>query len=230
MSYLTGKCSPTFPALPSHPAECATAVHTHDNVSTITSVTAFAKLERRQLADLLENLGPDVPTLCAGWTTRDLAAHLVVRERRPDASIAQLIPPLRAHGEHVRLAKAAQPYTEILHEVRTPPAWSPVSNRLVDELTNTGEFYIHHEDARRGTPGWEPRDLDPREELALWKATKLAGRFGLRRLGVPVTVRAVGFDAFTVGTDPRVTITGTRVELSGPDDAVERVRTAGLGL
>ncbi|MFN7150135.1 MAG: maleylpyruvate isomerase N-terminal domain-containing protein, partial [Microthrixaceae bacterium] len=42
-----------------------------------------AQIERRQLCDLFDELGPDVPTLCEGWTARDLAAHLVVRERRP---------------------------------------------------------------------------------------------------------------------------------------------------
>src|SRR5690349_5274014 len=39
--------------------------------------------ERAALCDTLERLGPDAPTLCAGWTTADLAAHLVVRERDP---------------------------------------------------------------------------------------------------------------------------------------------------
>ena len=42
------------------------------------------------------------PTLNEGWTTRDLAAHLVVRERRPDAAAGILLPPLRGHGERVR--------------------------------------------------------------------------------------------------------------------------------
>ena len=37
--------------------------------------------ERRELCDLLEEVGPDAPTLCEGWTTFDLAAHLAVRER-----------------------------------------------------------------------------------------------------------------------------------------------------
>ena len=39
--------------------------------------------ERNELADLLDQLGPDAPTLCEGWNTADLAAHLVVRERDP---------------------------------------------------------------------------------------------------------------------------------------------------
>ena len=50
----------------------------------------FAQIERQDLCTLFEDLGPDVPTLCEGWTARDLAAHLVVRERRPDAALGIL--------------------------------------------------------------------------------------------------------------------------------------------
>ena len=213
-------------------------------MSSITEVNSYAKLERRQLADLLEKLGPDVPTLCEGWTTRDLAAHLVVRERRPDAMAGNYIRPLREHGEHVRLAKAAQPYSAILQEFRTPPRWSPISNPLLDELTNAGEFFIHYEDAHRGQPGWEPRTLDPGQERSLWRTLKITGKIALRRLGVPATVRAQGFGEFVVGTDPQVTISGppselalflsgrqraANVEVTGPDGPAQRVRQARLG-
>jgi uncharacterized protein (TIGR03085 family) len=213
-------------------------------VSTITFVTAYAKLERRLLADLLTDLGPAAPTLCAGWTTRDLAAHVVVRERRPDAAFAQLIPPLRAHGEHVRLAKAAQPFSTVVHELRTPPVWSPVSNPLVDELANTVELFIHHEDCRRAIPGWEPRALEPGEEHALWRATQLTGKLGLRRAGISATVMADGFGSFTVGANPQVTLAGApgelalflsgrqsaaRVGVTGQTEAADRLREARLG-
>ena len=43
----------------------------------------LAQLERGRLCDLLLVVGPDHPTLCEGWTTADLAAHLVIRERKP---------------------------------------------------------------------------------------------------------------------------------------------------
>jgi uncharacterized protein (TIGR03085 family) len=207
-------------------------------------VNSYAKLERQRLADLLEKLGPDVPTLCEGWTTRDLAAHLVVRERRPDAVVGNYVRPLREHGENVRLAKAAQPYSAVLQEFRRPPAWSPVSNPLVDGLTNSGEFFIHHEDTRRGRPGWEPRTLDPGQEQALWRTLKITGKIALRRLGVPSTVRSDGFGEFVVGTDPQVTISGApgelmlflsgrqraaRVDVTGPDAPSQRVLKARLG-
>ncbi|MGJ4074519.1 maleylpyruvate isomerase N-terminal domain-containing protein [Corynebacterium macclintockiae] len=42
--------------------------------------------EREALANLLQQSGPDAPTLCEGWSTRDLAVHLVIREYRPDAA------------------------------------------------------------------------------------------------------------------------------------------------
>ena len=47
-------------------------------------MSRFVQSERKALADLLAALGPDAPTLCTGWETRDLAAHIVLRERRPD--------------------------------------------------------------------------------------------------------------------------------------------------
>ncbi len=40
----------------------------------------FDVIERKLLADLFDELGPDAPTLLEPWTTRDLAAHLVLRE------------------------------------------------------------------------------------------------------------------------------------------------------
>jgi uncharacterized protein (TIGR03085 family) len=209
-------------------------------------MTDYARAERRQLADLLREAGPDQPTVNTGWTTRDLAAHLVVRDRRPDAMIGMLIPPLAGHGEHVRQAKAAQPYAELVQEVRTPPWWSPVSNPLIDELSNTVEFFIHHEDVRRATPGFTVRRLDAGEQRALWKATKLTGRLALRKLGLPVLVEAPGHGTLRIGDgEPRATLTGepgelalflsgrqrvAEVQVTGEPAAVEKLTTARIGL
>jgi uncharacterized protein (TIGR03085 family) len=219
-------------------------VYTHDIVSTITYVTDFARRERLALADLLADLGPDQPTLCAGWTTGDLAAHLVVRDRRPDGSAGIVIPALREHGERVRRAQLAKPYATTLAELRTPPWWSPVSNPLVEGLTNTGEFFIHHEDARRGQEGWEPRPLAAEDATALWKQARFRARMALGKLRAPIRVRADGFGEVAVGGPDHVTVlSGTpgeltmflsgrqgaaRVSLEGP--AAEALRTAKLGL
>jgi uncharacterized protein (TIGR03085 family) len=211
-------------------------------------MTDYAKIERQQLADLLLVVGPDQPTVCTGWTTRDLAAHLVVRERRPDAMAGAVIPRLAEHSEKVRKAKAAQAYEEIVAEIRNPPWWSPVSNRLTDELANTLEFFIHHEDIRRAQPEWAPRVLPQGEQEAIWKATKMTARFGLRKLHVPVLVRSPGFDDLQIGTSetqpPRAMLQGepgeialfvsgrqrvAKVEIQGQEDTTDVIRRAKLG-
>ncbi|GLW27142.1 TIGR03085 family metal-binding protein [Actinoplanes regularis] len=204
----------------------------------------YARQERRLLADLLLQAGPDAPTLCTGWTTRDLAAHLAVRDRRPDASAGLLVPALAAYGERVRLVKAALPYPDLIAEVRNPPLWSPVSNPLVDGLANTMEFFIHHEDVRRAASGWEPRPLPAGQQVALWRSVKFTARLALRRLGVPGEVIAEGFPPVRTGPAPQVRITGdagelalffsgrqriARVVIDGDPAIADRLRGAKLG-
>jgi hypothetical protein len=38
----------------------------------------FDSIEREQLCDLLDELGPQAPTLLDPWTTHDIAAQLVL--------------------------------------------------------------------------------------------------------------------------------------------------------
>lgn len=183
-------------------------VYSRDIVSTITYVTVFARRERQALAELLADLGPDQPTLCTGWTTGDLAAHLVIRDRRPDGAAGAMIPALAAHGDRVRAAQRAQPYATTLALLRTPPWWSPASHPPLEALTNNGEFFIHHEDVRRAQPQWEPRELAAEDAAALWGQARFRARMALGKLGVPITVRADGFG--------EVAIKGDETVLSGP--------------
>src|SRR5437667_638875 len=52
----------------------------------------FDALERQQLCDLFVELGPDAPTLLEPWSTRDLAAHLVLREHDHLAAPGLVLP------------------------------------------------------------------------------------------------------------------------------------------
>jgi len=187
--------------------------------------------------------GPDAPTLCEGWTVRDLAAHLVLRERRPDAAAGIIVGPLRSYTERVQRQLRARPWAPLVEDVRSGP---PVLLRAVDEQMNLVEMFVHHEDVRRAPPGREPRSLDPGEEGALWRRLVPMARLMRRRLPVGVTLEAPGFGQVEVRTgDPHVTITGppgelvlfvsgrqsvARVHLSGPLDAGAKLRSARLGL
>ncbi|WFE20979.1 TIGR03085 family metal-binding protein [Solwaraspora sp. WMMD937] len=170
----------------------------------------FAQMERHALADLFLAVGPDAPTVNDGWTTRDLAAHLVVREQRPDAAAGIWLPVLRGYSERVRLELAARPFPDLVRMVRQPPGWSPVSNRITDEVVNLMEFFIHHEDVRRAQPDWQPRDLPPGEQAALWKRVSALTRLRLRRFPGTVTVVADGYGDVATGTG------GDRVSISAP--------------
>ena len=63
---------------------------------------SYSREERLALCALLDETGPDAPTLCEGWTTGDLAAHLVLRERRPDAAAGVAGGPLAGYTARVQ--------------------------------------------------------------------------------------------------------------------------------
>jgi uncharacterized protein (TIGR03085 family) len=183
----------------------------------------YARDERLALCDLLDKLGPGQPTLCAGWQTADLAAHLALRERRPDAALGVMGGPLAGHTRKVqeRLTERT-PFSRVVELVRTgPPRTSVFAIPGADARLNVVEFFVHHEDVRRGQPGWEPRDLDRGLADLLWQ--QLA-RTKLMLRKAPVGVEFAREDA-APGPDaavritvkaraPMVTVTGTPAELT----------------
>ena len=203
----------------------------------------YARSERQALADHMVEVGPEAPTRCEGWTVRDLAAHLVLRERRPDAAVGILVGPLRGYAEGVQRQLAARPWPELVEELRSGP---PALLRPLDEPVNLVEMFVHHEDVRRAQPQWDVRPIEPGEERALWKRLSVMARLSRWRLPVGVTIEAPGCGRVEARPgSPHVHLVGppgelllfmlgrqdvARVEVSGPPDAAERLRTARLGL
>ncbi|GAA2016840.1 TIGR03085 family metal-binding protein [Catenulispora yoronensis] len=209
--------------------------------------THFAREERAALVEALRAAGPDAPTLCEGWTARDLAAHVVARERRADAAGGILLKSLAPRMARVQAEFAALPWEELVGlVVAGPPRKSLFSLPGVDELANLVEFFVHGEDVRRARGGWEPRVLPPEVAEALWRRVsglaKLVGRrspVGLvarRPDGQSVVVRK-GAPVATVTGEPGelvVFLSGRQghavVELEGPEEAVAAVRGAKFGV
>lgn len=178
-------------------------------------MSQYARRERSLMVDLLTEIGPDAPTLCEGWTTRDLAAHLVVRERRPDASAGLIVKPLAKRLDRVQAEYAGQPWEELVDLVRSGPGkWSPFAIPGADEAANTVEYFVHCEDVRRARPGWEPRPLDPGLTEALWRRlARTAGMMGRRAPVGLVLKRPDGQTAVARKGAPVVTVTGEPGEL-----------------
>ncbi|MFE9553529.1 TIGR03085 family metal-binding protein [Streptomyces sp. NPDC006692] len=209
-------------------------------------MSTHAKRERLLLADLLESAGPEAPTLCEGWTARELAAHVVVRERRLDAAGGILIPALKSRLDRVQAEFAAKPYEELIQLIRTgPPKYSPYNLKQVDEGANAVEFYVHSEDVRRAQPDWTPRELDPVFSDALWSRLEKAARLMGRKSPVGIVLRRPdGQTAVAHKGTPVVTVTGepgeltlfasgrqeaAQVEIEGDKDAATRAIEAKLG-
>ena len=116
----------------------------------------LARSERVRLCDVLTESGQVAPTLCEGWLTRDLAAHLFVRERRPVAmpgillggplgefTAGSMASALRRHG-----------YAGLVAKVRSGP---PLLWRPLDDIVNLVEFFVHTEDMSVFVPGTRQR-------------------------------------------------------------------------
>jgi uncharacterized protein (TIGR03085 family) len=207
----------------------------------------FDGAEREELCALLVELGPQAPTLLAPWTTRDLAAHLVLREH--DALAA---PGLVAGGtwgrfaERRRVALSERDFTDLVATVRSGPrgyfriGW-------VRRFPNLNEFFVHHEDVRRAN-GFAARTNPPAEDGALFRNVARAGWFLARRL------RGAGLDLEWAGTgktvsarrgQPKARLRGlpgelllflfgrtgaADVEVTGSPAAVEAVRRTAFGM
>ncbi|SEO96809.1 TIGR03085 family metal-binding protein [Trujillonella endophytica] len=179
------------------------------------SPAPLAIRERAALADLLDAVGPDAPTCCEGWTSAHLAAHLVVRDRRPDAGPGYALETLpigkRLHAHSARLEeeyRTRTPFAQVVAAVRTgPPKWTPMGIPALSNLVNAGEYAIHHEDLRRAQPGWEPRDLPQADRDQLWRTATLFARrvrrgLVLRRTDVPGVEKRIGKAGTTLAGDP----------------------------
>lgn len=205
-------------------------------------MTDFAATERAALADLMTELGPDAPTLCGDWTTRDLAAHLIVRGTRPDAALGIVVPPLAAHTKRVQDEMAKRPWPDLVRKARQRPWWAV----FTDELINRTEYFVHHEDVRRAQPGWQARPLSTEFARGLWQRVPIMAKLALRRTPATVTISAPGIGEVTAGRGgPVVRMTGpaselliflygrqahSEVELSGPEEITARMRTASYGI
>ena len=174
--------------------------------------------EREALCDLLAELGPDAPTLCEGWDTADLAAHLVLREHFK-----------RGTDEHMA-AEKAKGLPALIDRLRGGAPLLPWRVPGLRTLMNGAEYFIHHEDVRRAN-GLGRRTDRPDLEALAWRMSGFLGRRAARR------IRPYGLELRRPDGEPRrfgapggAVLQGEPTELllylSGRRDAAE-VRLAG---
>jgi uncharacterized protein (TIGR03085 family) len=206
------------------------------------------RTERSALCDLFQRVGPDAPTLCEGWRTVDLATHLVVRERKPLAAPGLVLggPFASMLEREMERTKTSHSYDALVALVRSgPPTWA----RPVDALFNLTEFFVHHEDVRRGAGDPTPRPPDEVVELeeALWKWSRRGAALAARQLrgaglelhrpdGQVIRARKGTPTAVLTGRPGEIVLYlmgragAAQVDLGGPTDAVAAVKATSFGV
>lgn len=210
----------------------------------------FVANERAALSDTFAERGPAQPTLCEGWKTRDLLQHLVLRDAGPARALLR-----GKSATEARVREAG--WADLIGEFRAgPPAGSPFRLPGADAAANLEEFFVHHEDVRRGSPGWTRREMPAEVEDAIWRRLRSPmGRIAVRRVDVGVHLQrsdgrrgdvwqAGGAHATLRRARPGVIVTGppsellmflfgrqraADVDLDGPADGRERLAHARLG-
>ena len=200
---------------------------------------SVANDERAALVRTLRLVGSDAPTLCPGWTTRQLAAHLLARERRPDALLGIGVPRFAGRRHRIETQIATdRSWPEVVDQLASgPPAYSPL--RWLNRVANIHEMFVHHEDVRRAAPNWTPRTLDDPTEDALRRLTQFFAPALIPGVPARVSLRAPdGAVLASFGAGPQVTVTGApgelllfafgrkeiHVNLDGDADVIEAVR------
>jgi uncharacterized protein (TIGR03085 family) len=188
-----------------------------------------AVAERRALTETLRSAGPKADTLCGDWTSAQLAAHLVLRERSVVEMAGRL--PVRRFREHAEIAidhlAETEPYDELVEQFGRGPRWTEVRGPVpvawlwavpaVNEAANLLEFLVHNEDVRRAKADWAPRALPADRQLAVWKRLRFATLLTLRSVPVGLRLSWPGHAAIRAGRrrgGPTVTVTGDPVELA----------------
>jgi uncharacterized protein (TIGR03085 family) len=203
--------------------------------------------ERAELCDLFVATGPDAPTLCEGWATLDLAAHLVIRETDPRAWVAMIGGDRFASLEHRLMDRArARGYAALVDRLREGPPLVPWRIIRLRGLLNRAEWFVHHEDVRRAN-GREPRLDRPDLDAALWESLRFTAPLMMRRVkGAGVAFEAPGFGEVEArGEGPVARVSGgpqeltlflygrrsaARVAITGPDAAIAALAAAPLSI
>lgn len=139
---------------------------------------------RNQLVSVLLKTGPGKPTLCEGWNTEHMVAHLVLRETRPDIAAGVVIPPLASRTDRKTEELAGQltdgrSYMEAVEKFGSANA-PQRKNETVDYGMNFAEYVIHREDVLRGSPdSTEMNGAESRiegENERIWKTIGSQGK------------------------------------------------------
>lgn len=210
----------------------------------------LATTERQRLIATFERLSPDAPTLCEGWSAKDLLVHLIMREIYPHHIAGQKLPKVSTASLSKQRELEGSDYRDLIELFRHGrQKFSPLRFGPVDRYMNTVEYVVHHEDLRRAQSPVLGRVLSTEEQAEIAKMLPIFGRLLLRKATETIEFRPTGHQPFSVGPSPEggptVTVAGSplellmfvfgrnqglKVEFTGDGDKVEKIKNMKKGI
>lgn len=202
---------------------------------------SLATRQRALLCDLFLDLGPFAPTLCGGWKTQDLAAHLWIREHKPLALLGVASEKFADLTKRIQMdALHTHGFPELVSRLRKPS----LVMRPMDKVVNGAEFFIHHMDVLRAND--RDQEISPRDESSLRTPLKMFATKVAKAYGGRVVLDTNDGKQLELGQGPRpVHVVGkpseillfvagrtdhAKVELIGEPDAVEQFTESAGGI
>ncbi len=175
------------------------------------------QVERERLVESFRRSSSDSPTLCEGWDARDLLTHLINRELYPHHMLGTALTLSKSIDKKHELED--MPYddlVEVFAEGRQK--FSPLQVGKLDELMNTAEYFVHHEDLLRGGDVSQPRELSKEDQDAVYASLKRMSKVLFLKSPVGVDLVAPGYELIEAGTKSAratgiVTVKGDPLEL-----------------
>ncbi len=156
----------------------------------------FSASERHALATLMRAVGPDAPTLCEGWTVKDLLIHLIIRENHPLAALGMFAAPAQEKLRDKTAELAEEPFDALVRQWESGSRLWPLAK--LDRIMNVAEHFVHHEDVRRMLPDSHPRSFTRSDQSQLYDAARFAGKVMLKRSTIPVILEPTGWPRVVV--------------------------------
>ncbi|WP_203568132.1 maleylpyruvate isomerase family mycothiol-dependent enzyme [Aestuariimicrobium ganziense] len=167
-----------------------------------------------QLCDVLEQVGPDAPTLCGGFDAHELAIHVWQLSHDPLAwpgiGVRRFAPLTARRAARVR---ARTSFEAIVHELRHGPRQPRAMSLERTALHPLGEYWVHTQDVARPNRVELPAPSDELED-GLWDRLAPAAKILRGRRTPRLTLVRPDGCTIVVGRGPITrTLTGKPSEL-----------------
>jgi uncharacterized protein (TIGR03085 family) len=171
---------------------------------------------RAAFAGVCTEVGPDAPTLCTGWTVRDLVIHMYLIEHRwdswPAVPLGNRFRVVRDIYDRLVERERTREWPQLVDRIRSGPKTNPLASQWLRDRMMPREYLIHTEDVRRAN-GIDAKVNDDAQEIAWSRLLGLAKRLFLTTGPYGLALASNGKRFTLKSGQPTATLVGDPLEL-----------------